>query len=101
MLLGAASQRIEFLLIEWFGTDWLKEILMEWKRKERGSFPGLVESAAMIYVASMYRYLLGIICKMLKVQHKTLLKSVISNQQVVYKPLLILCFSVKQAGKNV
>nr|AOR81465.1 transient receptor potential [Nilaparvata lugens] len=49
-LLGAASQRLEYLLIEWFGPDWLQEILFEWKRKERGSFPGLVESCVILYV---------------------------------------------------
>ncbi|RZF43157.1 hypothetical protein LSTR_LSTR013775, partial [Laodelphax striatellus] len=51
-LLGAASQRLEYLLIEWFGPDWLQEILFEWKRKERGSFPGLVESCVILFVIS-------------------------------------------------
>ncbi|XP_059479405.1 transient receptor potential protein-like [Neocloeon triangulifer] len=49
-LLCAASQRIEFLLLEWFGNDWMQSILAEWKRKERGSLPGLVESGCMLYV---------------------------------------------------
>ncbi|XP_065332028.1 transient receptor potential protein-like isoform X2 [Cloeon dipterum] len=49
-LLCAASQRIEFLLMEWFGNDWMQSILAEWKRKERGSLPGLVETGCMLYV---------------------------------------------------
>lgn len=52
MLLGAASQRIEHLAIELFGPPWLKEILAGWKRRERGSFPGVVESGVIIYVIS-------------------------------------------------
>lgn len=51
-LLGAASQRIEFLAIEYFGTDWMKDILKEWKRKERGALPGLVESSVIFFVFS-------------------------------------------------
>ncbi|XP_049791463.1 transient receptor potential protein [Schistocerca nitens] len=52
-LLGLASQRVEFMLIEWFGNDWLRSILAEWKRKERGSLPGLVEFVIIIYVFSL------------------------------------------------
>ncbi|XP_075234535.1 transient receptor potential [Lycorma delicatula] len=52
-LLGAASQRLEYLLIEWFGPKWLKEIIMERRRKERGSIPGLVESCVIMYVFSI------------------------------------------------
>ncbi|XP_054291053.1 transient receptor potential protein-like [Macrosteles quadrilineatus] len=52
-LLGGASQRIEYLLIEWFGPDWLQEILEEWKRKERGGMPGLVESGVILWVLSL------------------------------------------------
>lgn len=51
-LLGAASQRIEYLAIELFGTPWLKEILAGWKRRERGSLPGMVESGVILYVIS-------------------------------------------------
>ncbi|XP_065082412.1 transient receptor potential protein-like [Ochlerotatus camptorhynchus] len=53
MLLGAASQRVEYLAIEWFGPDWLQEILTEWKRKERGSLPGMAECLVIIYVISL------------------------------------------------
>ncbi|XP_055637159.1 transient receptor potential protein [Toxorhynchites rutilus septentrionalis] len=53
MLLGAASQRIEYLVMEWFGPDWLQEILKEWKRKERGSFPGMFECMVMLYIISL------------------------------------------------
>jgi len=54
VLLGLASQRVEYLLIEWFGPPWLQEILEEWKRRERGSLPGIVEFAVIIYVFSKY-----------------------------------------------
>ena len=59
-LLGAASQRIEFLLLEWFGNDWVLSILAEWKRHERGALPGLAESACMIYIVSKYDFFLFI-----------------------------------------
>jgi hypothetical protein len=49
-LLAAASQRLEFVLLDWFGNDWIHEILAEWQRKERGAAPGLVESTIIIYV---------------------------------------------------
>lgn len=39
-LLGAASQRVEFLLLEWFGTPWIHALLEEWKKHERGALPG-------------------------------------------------------------
>lgn len=47
-----ASQRIETLLMEWFGNEWMRELVVEWKRKERGSLPGLVESLIFIYIIS-------------------------------------------------
>lgn len=53
MLLGAASQRIETLAFEWFGNDWMKEMAAEWKRKERGSLPGFIEWAVIVYVVSL------------------------------------------------
>ncbi|XP_032795125.2 transient receptor potential protein [Daphnia magna] len=49
-LLGLASQRVEYLLIEWFGTDWMQEILEDWKRRERGSIPGPIELFIMLYI---------------------------------------------------
>lgn len=52
MLLGAASQRVEILLLEWFGPDWVQEVLREWKRKERGAGPGLGEWGVILYVLS-------------------------------------------------
>lgn len=51
-LLGAASQRVEFLLLEWFGNPWIHALLDEWKRHERGALPGLAESACMIFIIS-------------------------------------------------
>ncbi|XP_076686559.1 transient receptor potential isoform X2 [Andrena cerasifolii] len=53
MLLGMASQRIEYLAIELFGTAWMREILAGWKRRERGCMPGFVESGVVIYVFSL------------------------------------------------
>nr|XP_003705368.1 PREDICTED: transient receptor potential protein [Megachile rotundata] len=53
MLLGMASQRIEYLAIELFGNAWLLDILAEWKRRERGCIPGFVESGVIIYVISL------------------------------------------------
>lgn len=52
-LLGAASQRIEFLLLEWFGNAWVHSILAEWKKHERGALPGIAESMCMIYIISL------------------------------------------------
>lgn len=56
-LLGAASQRVEYLAIELFGTDWMKEILAGWKKHERGGIPGFVESGVIMYVISKFKYL--------------------------------------------
>lgn len=52
VLLGMASQRIEYLVIELFGNAWMHEILAGWKRRERGCIPGFVESGVIIYVIS-------------------------------------------------
>lgn len=49
-MLAAASQRLEYVILEWFGNEWMHGILREWERKERGAFPGLVETAIIIYV---------------------------------------------------
>ncbi|CAA9995354.1 unnamed protein product [Nesidiocoris tenuis] len=53
MLNASASQRVETLLLEWFGTDWMRDLVKEWQRRERGSLPGLVESMIIIYVISL------------------------------------------------
>uniref|UniRef100_A0AAG5DVM5 Transient receptor ion channel domain-containing protein n=1 Tax=Anopheles atroparvus TaxID=41427 RepID=A0AAG5DVM5_ANOAO len=53
MLLGGASQRVEYLVIEWFGPDWAQDILAEWKRKERGSLPGMFECLVILYIISL------------------------------------------------
>ncbi|KAK0091387.1 hypothetical protein PV326_003301 [Microctonus aethiopoides] len=53
MLLGMASQRVEYLAIELFGNAWMREILAGWKRRERGSIPGFVECGVIIYVISL------------------------------------------------
>lgn len=52
VLLGGASQRVEYLAIEWFGPDWAQDILAEWKRKERGSLPGMFECLVILYIIS-------------------------------------------------
>lgn len=55
-LLGLASQRIEYVLIEWFGTDWMQEMLADWKRRERGALPGPIEMAIILYIFGMISY---------------------------------------------
>lgn len=52
MLLGAASQRIEYLALEFIGTPWLLEILADWKKHERGALPGPTECGIMFYIIS-------------------------------------------------
>ncbi|XP_029663485.1 transient receptor potential protein isoform X2 [Formica exsecta] len=53
MLLGMASQRVEYLLIELFGNAWMREILAGWKKRERGCISGFVETGVVIYVISL------------------------------------------------
>ncbi|KAH1020546.1 hypothetical protein HUJ04_010184 [Dendroctonus ponderosae] len=53
MLLGAASQRVEILVLELLGTDWVQDMVKEWKRKERGALFGLAEYGVIIYVISL------------------------------------------------
>ncbi|XP_076044385.1 transient receptor potential isoform X2 [Oratosquilla oratoria] len=53
MLLALASQRIEYLLIEWFGNEWLQTVLADWKLRERGSIPGLIELMIIVYVQAL------------------------------------------------
>ncbi|CAH0560770.1 unnamed protein product [Brassicogethes aeneus] len=52
-LLGAASQRIEILALELFGTDWVQDMVKEWQRKERGAFFGIAECGVILYVISL------------------------------------------------
>ncbi|PSN38237.1 Transient receptor potential protein [Blattella germanica] len=68
MLLSLASQRVEFLLIEWFGTPWMKSILDDWKRRERGSLPGPIEYCIIFYVIT-YDLLPGMLCSYMKLVH--------------------------------
>lgn len=53
VLLGAASQRIEYLALEFIGTPWLLEILDDWRKHERGSIPGPTECCIMIFITSI------------------------------------------------
>lgn len=52
VLLGAASQRVEILFLEWFGTTWVQDMVQEWKRKERGALFGIAECGVIVYVIS-------------------------------------------------
>lgn len=56
VLLGAASQRIEYLALEFIGTPWMLEILEDWKKHERGSIPGPTELSIMFFVISRWKY---------------------------------------------
>lgn len=60
VLLGAASQRIEYLALEFIGTPWLLDILDDWRKHERGSIPGPTECCIMIFIISVYITLLHI-----------------------------------------
>ncbi|EEB10642.1 transient receptor potential protein, putative [Pediculus humanus corporis] len=55
LLLGLASQRAENTFLELLAMEieWLHDVLAEWKRKERGSWPGVVESALYLYIISL------------------------------------------------
>ncbi|KAF2891440.1 hypothetical protein ILUMI_14733 [Ignelater luminosus] len=48
-----ASQRLEIVILELIGTDWLKEKVNEWKKKERGAFFGFAESIVILFVSSL------------------------------------------------
>ncbi|XP_049878328.1 transient receptor potential protein [Pectinophora gossypiella] len=52
-LLSLASQRAEFLVLEWSGIRWLQELVEFWKEHERGALPGLIEFTVIIYIASL------------------------------------------------
>ncbi|KAG7304766.1 hypothetical protein JYU34_010121 [Plutella xylostella] len=52
-LLSLASQRAEFLVLEWSGVRWLQELVEYWKQHERGALPGLIEFTVIIYIASL------------------------------------------------
>lgn len=54
MLLGAASQRIEYLALEFIGLPWMLEILADWKEHERGSIPGPTECCIMLFIISEF-----------------------------------------------
>lgn len=57
VLLGAASQRIEYLALEFIGTyggvPWMLDILHDWKTHERGSIPGPTECCIMLFIISL------------------------------------------------
>uniref|UniRef100_A0A1B0CBR7 Transient receptor ion channel domain-containing protein n=1 Tax=Lutzomyia longipalpis TaxID=7200 RepID=A0A1B0CBR7_LUTLO len=53
LLLGLASQRVEYLILELIGTPWLLSLLNEWKKHERGAMPGFIECFVILYVISL------------------------------------------------
>ncbi|KAJ0172577.1 hypothetical protein K1T71_011716 [Dendrolimus kikuchii] len=55
-LLSLASQRAEYLVLEWSGVSWLQDLVEYWKEHERGSLPGLIEFAVIIYIASKFAH---------------------------------------------
>lgn len=52
MLLGAASQRIEYLALEFIGLPWMLDMLADWKEHERGGIPGPTEWCIAIFIIS-------------------------------------------------
>ncbi|XP_053616411.1 transient receptor potential protein isoform X2 [Plodia interpunctella] len=52
-LLSLASQRAEYLVLEWSGVRWLQQLVEFWKEHERGSLPGLIEFTVVVYIASL------------------------------------------------
>lgn len=55
-LLSLASQRAEFLVLEWSGVRWLQELVEYWKDHERGALPGIIEFTVVIYIASNFAF---------------------------------------------
>ncbi|XP_045778179.1 transient receptor potential protein isoform X2 [Maniola jurtina] len=53
MLLSLASQRAEYLVLEWSGISWLQELVEFWKSRERGALPGIIEFGVILFVASL------------------------------------------------
>ncbi|XP_037292191.1 transient receptor potential protein [Manduca sexta] len=52
-LLSLASQRAEYVVLEWLGIRWLQDLVDYWKEHERGSLPGPIEFSVIIYIASL------------------------------------------------
>ncbi|KAJ8728725.1 hypothetical protein PYW07_006421 [Mythimna separata] len=52
-LLSLASQRADYLVLEWSGITWLQELVDHWKERERGSLPSIIEFSVIIYIASL------------------------------------------------
>lgn len=61
VLLGAASQRVEVVVLEWFGTKWMLEVVEEWRRKERGGVLGFAEYGVVLFVSSKYSTTLSVV----------------------------------------
>ncbi|KAF7285045.1 hypothetical protein GWI33_012350 [Rhynchophorus ferrugineus] len=52
-LLGAASQRVEIVVLEYLGSKYVQDMVDEWQRKERGALFGLAECGVILYVVSL------------------------------------------------
>ncbi|XP_075982194.1 transient receptor potential isoform X1 [Anticarsia gemmatalis] len=52
-LLSLASQRADYLVLEWSGITWLQDLVDYWKERERGSLPSIIEFSVIIYIASL------------------------------------------------
>ena len=52
MLLGAASQRLELIIFDWIGTEWMQAVVEKWQSEERGIGLGLAEWGVVIFVSS-------------------------------------------------
>ncbi|XP_059484027.1 transient receptor potential protein-like [Neocloeon triangulifer] len=53
MMLCAASQRIEYIVLKVLGMfidPYFQEVLDDWNRRERGAWPGLFESACVVFI---------------------------------------------------
>ncbi|XP_055381009.1 transient receptor potential protein [Condylostylus longicornis] len=52
-LLGASSLRMIPIMFELMGFPWMLSILEDWKKHERGSLPGPIELAIIMYITSL------------------------------------------------
>ncbi|KAJ3658093.1 hypothetical protein Zmor_009853 [Zophobas morio] len=52
ILLGAASQRLELIIFDWIGTEWMQAVVEKWQSEERGIGLGLAEWGVVIFVSS-------------------------------------------------
>lgn len=53
MLLGAASLRVVQITFELLAFPWMLTMLDDWRKHERGSLPGPIELAIIMYIAAL------------------------------------------------